>query len=461
MPQLPDTFYRVLFQEIPTALLLVDPDTGHILDANPAAVNLYGISREQLTSHTLSSLHTPQDTALSGLTSSSHSAPVQQAAVKISPQGEFRYLELRESRITWEGSPVNCVTVQDMTGPVQDVDKLTRFRLLFEKAPDAIFLADTASGIILDANQAAEQLLLRSRKELIGMHFTQLHPLDQDALSREHFHTHLENSLLTGKITTIEYLAQQADGTVIPIEVTAGILSLQDQTVMMGIFRDIRKRRSLEDTIRLNEERLKLVMEGTNDGLWDWNAVTNKVHFSPRWKQMLGFADEDIRDELSEWESRIHPEDRDKVFNDLNLHLQGETPFYQNEHRLRCKDGSWKWILDRGKVISRTEAGAPLRVAGAHTDIDEKKRIELENQELVRSLRAALDEVKQLSGLLPICSNCKKIRDDQGYWSQVEDYISLHSQAEFSHGICPECAKILYPKYYPDESKQDPETTGQ
>ena len=69
-------------------------------------------------------------------------------------------------------------------------------------------------------------------------------------------------------------------------------------------------------------------------------------------------------------------------------------------------------------------------------------------------LETALFEVKQLSGLLPICSSCKKIRDDKGYWTQIESFISKHSEAKFSHGVCPECAKRLYPDYYKDESKE-------
>jgi hypothetical protein len=78
-------------------------------------------------------------------------------------------------------------------------------------------------------------------------------------------------------------------------------------------------------------------------------------------------------------------------------------------------------------------------------EIDERKRVELEREKLINELQDALTEVKALSGLLPICASCKKIRDDKGYWNQIESYIRDHSEAEFSHSICPECAKKLYP----------------
>ncbi len=188
-------------------------------------------------------------------------------------------------------------------------------------------------------------------------------------------------------------------------------------------------------------------MEGNRDGVWDWNAVTNKVFFSTRWKGMLGFDEDEITNDLLEWDKRVHPNDKDAAYANLNAHLNGETPYYENEHRLQCKEGSYKWILDRGKILSWTEDGKPLRVVGTHTDVTSRKEAEIENQRLLKELSEALDKVKLLSGLLPICSVCKKIRDDKGYWNQIESYIRDHSEAEFSHGICPDCAKELYPDF--------------
>lgn len=193
-------------------------------------------------------------------------------------------------------------------------------------------------------------------------------------------------------------------------------------------------------------------LEGNRDGVWDWNAVTDEVFFSKRWKEMLGYEEDEISNTLSEWDKRLHPDDRESVYTDLNLHLDGKTSYYENEHRLKCKDGSYKWILDRGKIISWTEDGKPLRIVGTHTDITLRKEIEIENHRLLNDLKNALEKVKKLSGLLPICAKCKKIRDDKGYWKQLEAYIGDHSEAEFSHSICPDCAKqLLAEEYIEDE----------
>jgi len=104
----------------------------------------------------------------------------------------------------------------------------------------------------------------------------------------------------------------------------------------------------------------------------------------------------------------------------------------------------------------------PALLARTITYAIERKQTLVEREHLLAELRAALTEVKTLTGLIPICANCKKVRDDQGYWDQVESYISARTTASFSHGICPECAKKLYPgiDLYPDEPKTEPAAHG-
>jgi hypothetical protein len=118
-----------------------------------------------------------------------------------------------------------------------------------------------------------------------------------------------------------------------------------------------------------------------------------------------------------------------------------------SEYRLQCRDGSYKWILDRGKIVDRDQNGTPLKIVATQRDITMEREIEIENQRLINELEKALEKVKLLSGLLPICAKCKQIRDDKGYWNQIENYIRDHSEAEFSHSICPECINEMYPNF--------------
>jgi len=118
------------------------------------------------------------------------------------------------------------------------------------------------------------------------------------------------------------------------------------------------------------------------------------------------------------------------------------------KHECDTKNGSWVWVLDRGKVATWTNDGKPLTMSGTHQDITKRKHAEEalrktieEREKLIKELQSALDNVKTLQGLIPICASCKKIRDDKGFWNQVEGYISEHTDAKFTHGICPDCAK--------------------
>ncbi|WP_448206899.1 PAS domain S-box protein [Azospirillum sp. sgz302134] len=150
--------------------------------------------------------------------------------------------------------------------------------------------------------------------------------------------------------------------------------------------------RRLEATQRLlsdTEERWRLALEAVGDGVWDWNAETDEVFFSRGWKSMLGFREDELSNRLDEWERRVHPEDRGAIQADLSRHLSGETPYYANEHRVLCKDGRYKWILDRGVVVTRRPDGAPLRVVGTHTDITRLKQAE----EAVRTSAARLTAI--------------------------------------------------------------------
>jgi PAS domain S-box-containing protein len=122
--------------------------------------------------------------------------------------------------------------------------------------------------------------------------------------------------------------------------------------------------------------RAKYAIEGTGDGLWDWNIEDNTVFFSVRWKEMLGFSEDEVGNGIDEWESRIHPEDKPKVLEDVQAYLDGNKSYYNNEHRVRCKDGRYKWILDRGMVVNRSPDGKPLRMIGTHIDISQSKQTE-------------------------------------------------------------------------------------
>lgn len=122
-----------------------------------------------------------------------------------------------------------------------------------------------------------------------------------------------------------------------------------------------------------SEFRWKFAVDGSGDGLWDWNKKTNEVYFSKRWKEMLGFKEDELDNTFEEWERRVHPEDLKQVYINVNNHIDGKTDIYQSEHRILCKNGTYIWVLDRGIIVQRDEKGNALRLIGTHTDISDRK----------------------------------------------------------------------------------------
>jgi PAS domain S-box-containing protein len=135
--------------------------------------------------------------------------------------------------------------------------------------------------------------------------------------------------------------------------------------------KEIARRELIERALKDSEERWQLAVRGANDGIWDWNVQTGAVHFSARWKTMLGYTTDEIVDDVQQWISRIHPGDLERTLAEVERHQRGETEFYQCEHRLRCKDGHYKWVLARGQALQDAK-GKAVRMSGSHTDITER-----------------------------------------------------------------------------------------
>jgi PAS domain S-box-containing protein len=151
-------------------------------------------------------------------------------------------------------------------------------------------------------------------------------------------------------------------------------LEVNDQgqpTHGLGSLTDITERREAEEAVRQAQERFELSVSGSNDGIWDWNILTNEVYYSTRLKEMIGYSDEDFTNDFAEFEEKLHPDDHDRVMATVGEYLEGKIETYEPEFRFRHKDGSYRWILARGIVI-RDESGLPVRMAGSHTDVTER-----------------------------------------------------------------------------------------
>lgn len=145
------------------------------------------------------------------------------------------------------------------------------------------------------------------------------------------------------------------------------------------------QRRKVIQKLENSELRLRLAISGAKEGLWDWNNETGHVYFSETWLSMLGYEPGDLEPNVSSWEKLMHPADMPMVMEVLTQHLNGITPYYETIHRLKTKDGSWKWILDHGMVVSRNSKNQPIRTVGTHIDVTSQKETENQLQELIQT----------------------------------------------------------------------------
>ena len=142
-----------------------------------------------------------------------------------------------------------------------------------------------------------------------------------------------------------------------------------------------------------SEQRLMLALEAAGDGVWDWDLADNSIFYSPDLKQILGIFEHETAPSPEEWESRVHPEDREQRRELLRLHLAGETKAYNQAYRLLCRDGSYRWIQSRGRVVTRDNEGKPLRLVGTQRDVTTQKLAENEVIHLTRLYSLILDTI--------------------------------------------------------------------
>jgi PAS domain S-box-containing protein len=210
-----------------------------------------------------------------------------------------------------------------------------------------------------------------------------------------------------------------------------------------------------EAALHEREEFYRLIAENTSDMIAMVDQSGHYVYNSPSFRQVLGYDPAELigRSPLD----FIHPDDIANVRNEWSLLKAVDTGQRLFGYRRRHADGSWRWIESSVKVIYQRGTRYIITIA---RDVSERKRAEEQiralnaelEQRVIAQLQEAIANIKTLSGMLPICAACKKIRDDSGYWNQIETYIREHSEADFSHSICPDCSQELYSELYTDAS---------
>ena len=250
-----------------------------------------------------------------------------------------------------------------------------RYRQLTELSPDGILVS--ANGLFVYANQAAINIVgAPDILEVIGRSpFEFFHPESHEVV-KARMASALEGDQ-TGSSLTLRL--RRMNGSTAYVQTTAGEVSWNGKPAIQVLIRDVTEQKQTEDKLRIANERLKLAVEGTVEGVWDWDIPNDVFTFSGGLNRVLGFAEDATYGTVVEWRHLIHPEDVDRVNAAFKAALDNQTRTYECEYRLKAKDGNWKWMWARGVIVDRDHHGQPLIMTGTLTDITAKK----ESEELV------------------------------------------------------------------------------
>lgn len=298
-----------------------------------------------------------------------------------------------DGSIKWYGYLQNITNLKNAQGYITKLTQTQRLlkaseeklRRIIENLNDMVFII-TADGRFSFLSPMFATVMGYPLSELINQPFAKVvHPDDLHICANG-----FQSSLAGEKVRGLEYRVLHQDGkyywhsaNLSPFEEETG------EVTCLGIASYIHPRKQAELALAESQLRLELALESSHIGLWDWNLQTNEVVFNQQWKSILGYEADQVQDASAAWASRVHPEDLPRVYHDIEQHLQKQTPIYQNEHRLRCQDGSYKWVATKGRVVAWDRKGNPIRFIGTYTDVTERKQAELALVEMSNQLKKA------------------------------------------------------------------------
>ncbi len=376
--------YLEIFEHSRDGFVMVNAE-GRILDANDSYCEMLGYSLEELLAmHDFYEI-TPErwrewessEIWQKRLLGQGYSGLYEKEYIR--KDGTVFPVELRSYAVRSENGEIDYLwgTARDITKRKKlEKEMLWReewFRGLYEHNPVGIALVDPVSQRFLQANCAYQSLLGYSEEELRNLTVKDItHNEDWERERKE------ISSRKTGETNNYEIEKRyfHRDGSIRWVRVTGEIVEDPSKKhLALATVMDMTERKKVENSLREKRERLEFVIEGSSLGTWEWNVQTNETVFNRNWAEMLGYTIEELTPySYDTWKRLVHPEDLDRAELELKNTIEGKTKDYSCEFRMRSKSGEWVWILDRGRVLKRNEAGKPLLMYGTHTNITNIKK---------------------------------------------------------------------------------------
>ncbi|MBX2861008.1 MAG: PAS domain S-box protein [Vampirovibrio sp.] len=376
--------YRTIFRTAVDSIITID-DTGIIESANPAAEALTGYTQQELLGQNVnlimpSPYHEEHDEYLANYLKTREKKIIgigREVAVK-TKGGKIIPVELTVSEINFGTRKLFTGILRDITERKRYEEELkdssTKFQAIFNQTYQFIGILDL-DGILLEANSSAMNASGTKPEDVINKPFWETpwwsHSSDLQTQLKEAI-----EKARAGEFVKFEATHPTPDGSLVHVDFSLkpGYNDAGEIVYLIPEGRDITDIKQVEQALKESEERFRVAVAGSNNGLWDWNILTNEVYYSPRFLELLGYKDEsEFPHEFHSFKSHLHPDDHDSTLKAVENHLTHGFP-YEIEYRLRVKQGHYRWFLAKGKAIY-DNAGKPIRMAGSISDITEKKQL--------------------------------------------------------------------------------------
>ncbi len=361
-----------LFENTPEAVALIDGD-GRVLRINRPFTRLFGFGSDDVVGARIDDLLAPEDRVNEafGLTHRvARGDRVNVESVRRRKDGTVVEVQIIGAPVK---TPTGQVAVFSIYRDITERKRAEQSLRQLEKALETTQLGVTVTdlrGRIIYSNPADAAMHGYQVTELIGEDVSRFAPGGtRKPMSPEQFEA-------MGSWRRETQNARK-DGSVFPVQLMSDVVRDASGSIVAVVTtcEDITQRKQAERQVRESEERYALAARGANDGLWDWNIESEEVYYSDRWKEILGHRGDEIGPHIETWLERVHPDDAERTRGELEDHIEGRTDHYENEHRVRHRDGTYRWVLVRGIAV-RLGDGKPHRMAGSLTDITPRKNVE-------------------------------------------------------------------------------------
>ncbi len=387
---------KTILDDSVDGVVLVDVDTKEFYMANDVFCRMLDYSPEEIKKLGVTDVHPKEQLSyiLDGFAKESGGEPSLARDIQVKRrEGNIFYADVVCFPVKWKNKRCLMGIFRDVTDRRETESELLqsqfKYKILLENIPQKIFLKDKDSVYISCNENLARDLKIGS-EDIVGK-------TDYDFFPRElaeKYRADDKRVMDSGETEEIveKYLEQGKETFVQTVK--KPVRDKQGNVVgVLGIFWDITEQKKMKEALKQSEETFRLVMEATNDALWDWNIVTNEVYRNPRHATMLGYEPHELSASREEWEKRIHPDDKHLVFKALDEHVKdGKKGSFELEYRLETKSGDYIWVLGRGKVVRYSDDGSALRMVGTNIDITERKKTEQALKESEERYRSVVED---------------------------------------------------------------------